>query len=120
MPRIHIFRMGSSRRHLSASLGQIPDIVQKSLLALVSLRRICGFLNSDAVEHCTQQRGTLISLEHATVTWPSRKLDADAVVVRELFQLNDMNLRFPDNARFVLICGPTGSGKVSVGSSTRR
>jgi ABC-type multidrug transport system fused ATPase/permease subunit len=114
----HVFHVGSLHHHISASLGQIPEIVQKALLALVSLRRLCGFLNSDAVEHCTKQRGSLISLDHATVTWPSRKLEADEVVARELFRLNDMNLRFPDNARFVLVCGPTGSGKVSVASST--
>jgi ABC-type multidrug transport system fused ATPase/permease subunit len=96
-----------------ASLSQIPDTVQKGLLALVSLKRLCAFLNSDTLENYTTQCGSLISFDHASVTWPSRNIEAGEDQSLHLFSLSDINITFPESASFVLVCGATGSGKVN-------
>jgi hypothetical protein len=86
-------------------------------MAMVSLRRLCKFLNSDVVEHDNIQLGSQISLENATVTWPSRESESEEARNRKPFKLTEMNLQIPDEARFVLVCGATGAGKVGTASS---
>lgn len=81
-------------------------------MSLVSLRRLCKFLNSDVVEHTNFQVGPTISLDDATVTWPARKLEQGETAVREPFRLAGMTLKIPDEAKFILVCGATGAGKV--------
>jgi ABC-type multidrug transport system fused ATPase/permease subunit len=67
-------------------------------MALVSLRRLCKFLNSDEVENNNIQAGNQIALDNVTVT----------------FTLTNMSLRIPPEAKFVLVCGQTGAGKVRI------
>jgi ABC-type multidrug transport system fused ATPase/permease subunit len=81
-------------------------------MALVSLRRLCKFLNSDEVENNNIQAGNHIALDNATVTWPARDLQVGEVQHRQPFTLTNMFLRIPPEAKFVLVCGQTGSGKV--------
>ena len=83
-------------------------------MSLVSLRRLCKFLNADVVENTNLQAGSRISLNDATVTWPSRELEQGVTPIREPFKLSGMTLHIPDEAKFVLVCGATGSGKVSI------
>ncbi|KAG7528989.1 hypothetical protein FFLO_05847 [Filobasidium floriforme] len=89
----------------------IPEMMQRLLMSMVSLRRLCDFLNSDEIAHENVQLGSRISLENATVTWHSRGPVTGEASNREPFKLKDMNLRIPDEAKFVLVCGATGSGK---------
>ena len=84
---------------------------------MVSLRRLCDFLNSDEIAHENVQLGSRISLDNATVTWHSRDPGPDEALNRELFKLMELNLQIPDEAKFVLVCGATGSGKVSKAGS---
>jgi len=86
-------------------------------MSMVSLRRLCDFLNSDEIAHENVQLGSRISLDNATVTWHSRGPVSGEATNREPFKLKDMNLQIPDEAKFVLVCGATGSGKVSKADS---
>lgn len=52
-------------------------------------------------------------MQNATVTWPSRPRDASVSEERAPFQLTDMSFEIPGEAKFVLVCGSIGSGKVS-------
>jgi ABC-type multidrug transport system fused ATPase/permease subunit len=83
-------------------------------MALVSLRRLCTFLNSDEVENTSIHAGNHIALDNATVTWPARDLQVGEVQHRQPFTLTDMSLRIPPEAKFVLVCGHTGAGKVRI------
>jgi excinuclease UvrABC ATPase subunit len=84
------------------------------LTAKVSLDRICAFLNTDDAQLINEQQGSKILMDQVCTTWPSREPNVREAGDRVRFELRDITVNIPEAARFILICGPTGAGKVSL------
>ncbi|KAL4734529.1 P-loop containing nucleoside triphosphate hydrolase protein [Aspergillus similis] len=93
---------------LQNTICMLPEIITQFLDARVSLGRIAKFLGLE--EHADGRspgNGNGISLDNATIAWPSSGMEAEDQVQ---FQLKDLNLEFPLH-ELSIISGRSGSGK---------
>ncbi|KAL4747134.1 hypothetical protein BDW72DRAFT_197009 [Aspergillus terricola var. indicus] len=86
----------------------LPEVITEFLDARVSLGRVAKFLGLE--EHADGRSlgsGNGISLDNATIAWPSSGVEAEGQVQ---FQLKDLKLDFPSQ-ELSIISGRSGSGK---------
>jgi ABC-type multidrug transport system fused ATPase/permease subunit len=93
-------------RQLEVTLAVIPELTTDLIDAWVSIARIEKYLNSPEIASNTSDSPN-ISLEDATIAWPSdeEKEDGD-----QRYVLRNLNLSFPPKELSV-ISGKTGTGK---------
>lgn len=88
------------------ALANLPGLLAKGVEAFASTRRIDAFITSAEKESGTPT-ANIISLRHATLSWPVPEQQQEH---RECFRLHDLDLTFPFKG-LSLITGRTGSGK---------
>ncbi|GBB84403.1 hypothetical protein RclHR1_00110036 [Rhizophagus clarus] len=90
-------------------LSYLPDVFMQAYQAIVSIRRIGTFLNSEEIESQSVKINTLkIGFENASVAW--NKYGEDSEMSSNEFVMKDLNIEFPIG-KLSIVCGPTGSGK---------
>jgi ABC-type multidrug transport system fused ATPase/permease subunit len=94
---------------VKSSMSDIPNNVQVMLKIRIALQRIFALLNQEDIG-VTDQEKQDIKLDNATLTWPAD--DPEGV-----FRLKGVNCQIPRG--FTLVCGPLGSGKSLLVSSSR-
>ena len=105
---------------LRFALNIIPEILVQALQTLVSLRRLEKYLATPEVDDVVPQGAltpapaTNPAFVNATVTWPQKVVDPNAVAedeeVEKPFELQGLDVSFPA-AQFSLVCGNLGAGK---------
>lgn len=92
-------------KSLEMALSVIPEMLTFGMDALISLRRIGAYLDTNEMEN-NLTPGPDVAIENASVAWP---VDGN-VPEEERFVLRDLNLSFPQGELSV-ISGRTGTGK---------
>lgn len=92
--------------NLEVTLAVIPELTTDLIDAYISIKRVAKYLNSPEISENTYDSPN-ISLENASIAWPSdeEKEDGDLRYV-----LRNLNISFPENELSV-ISGKTGTGK---------
>lgn len=96
------------------ALGALPETFINVLQSIVSMRRISKYLNATEVSEVAplhEQEG-IIAFNSATISWPRDRapgssMSSAASTPRQKFQVNDLNLSFPQG-ELSLICGKLG------------
>ena len=95
---------------LLGALQAVPNILQSTFEMLVSLDRVCRFLNNADIQPISDDPfSESLIFSDATITWPA-PLDQEAEDHAKLFRLRELDLRLP-KGKFTLVCGPLGAGK---------
>ena len=96
------------------ALGALPETFINVLQSIVSIRRISKYLNAAEVSEVTplhEQEG-IVAFNSATISWPRERVSGSSMssvasTPRQKFQINDLNLNFPEG-ELSLICGKLG------------
>ena len=92
---------------IEGMMSMMPEIISRSLEALVSVRRIRDYLNGPDKKEITVD-GDQVAFVDASITWPS---DSENPPDEEdVFVLRGLNINFP-TGQLSVVSGPTGSGK---------
>ena len=104
------------------ALGALPETFINVLQSIVSMRRICKYLNAAEVSEVAplhEQEG-IVAFNSATISWPRDRVPGSstssiASTPRQKFQVDDLNLNFP-KGELSLICGKLGESGPWLGS----
>ena len=91
---------------LESTLAILPDLTSALLNAFVSVNRVEKYLEAPE-KRANIVPSKIISLEKASVAWPSDEMKEDG---DDRYVLRDLNISFPEN-ELSIIFGETGSGK---------
>lgn len=107
------------------ALGALPETFINVLQSIVSMKRISTYLNAAEVSEVAplhEQEG-IIAFNSATISWPRDRapgssMSSVASTPRQKFQVNDLNLKFPQG-ELSFICGKLGELEYWLSTVTR-